>query len=56
MSSETAETTTNVVPFPVQPQQQEMPLEVTGNEAVLGADEMQHFDHRTICRPRGTGC
>src|SRR5262245_19954275 len=32
----------------LQSQVQEMPLEVPGDEIVLGADEMQHLDHRAI--------
>ncbi len=29
-----------------------MPLEMPGDETVLGADEMQHLDHRLVGRHR----
>src|SRR5215813_2235213 len=40
---------------PLQSQLQKMSLEMRCDETVLGADEMQHFDHRAIGRNSGAG-
>src|SRR5215468_725474 len=39
----------------LEPQSQEMLLKMPCDEIVLGANEMQHFDHRPVGRDRGAG-
>src|SRR5262249_21366637 len=39
----------------LQSQLQEMPLEMPGDEPVLGADQMQHLDYRAVRHHRGSG-
>ncbi len=40
----------------LEPEQEKVALELAGDVAVLGADEMQHLDDRAVRRHRAAGC